>query len=232
MPKGFDGTYRLLVRRAWGQVAGGKVRVEVVTHFGTDKAETMVKHIELGDEEQVLAFDLADGRRRERIEDHQLTEALCRNSNNQQILAQQIAQATDPAVVASLLNSPGNNNNMQPNPLFPLAGNGAVGYQPVIVVLPEGTNFSATAVVSADRRYVRITCVPLFSGIAEVNTFNSSGTGDDVNQTGTGGQGYSGIFGPGGQQDTTQQNNPNNNNNNNNDPNNNNNNNVNPVAQP
>ena len=32
-PKGFDGTYRLLVRRVWGNVTAGKVNVEVITHY-------------------------------------------------------------------------------------------------------------------------------------------------------------------------------------------------------
>jgi hypothetical protein len=57
---------------------------------------------------------------------------------------------------------------------------GRVGYQPVIITLPVGANMSATAVVSADRRYVRCTTQPLFSTIPVVNTFNyqsgSSGT--------------------------------------------------------
>ena len=32
-PKGFDGTYRMLVRRVWGNVTAGKVNVEVITHY-------------------------------------------------------------------------------------------------------------------------------------------------------------------------------------------------------
>ena len=47
-----------------------------------------------------------------------------------------------------------------------------VGYQPVIVVLPEGTNFGVNAIVSADRRHIRVGVCPMFSGITEVNTFN------------------------------------------------------------
>ena len=39
------------------------------------------------------------------------------------------------------------------------AFNQAVGYQPVITVLPSGTQMSVSGVVSADRRYVRITPV-------------------------------------------------------------------------
>ena len=70
----------------------------------------------------------------------------------------------------------------------------------MIVTLPEGANMAATAVVSADRRYVRITCVPVFSGVSQVHTFNTtSGETTRVNGEGTGGQGYSQLFGPNGQ---------------------------------
>ena len=59
----------------------------------------------------------------------------------------------------------------------------SVGVRPQITTLPEGTNFSATAVISADRRYVRVTPMPLFSGIGEVTTFTFTG---DTTGTGTG----------------------------------------------
>ena len=54
--------------------------------------------------------------------------------------------------------------------VFPFVG--AVGYQPIIITLPEGANLAANAVVSADRRYVRVSAVPLFSSITKVTTFN------------------------------------------------------------
>jgi hypothetical protein len=42
----------------------------------------------------------------------------------------------------------------------------------VIITLPTGTNLQATGVISADRRYVRITALPLFSQVGQVTTFN------------------------------------------------------------
>ena len=47
-----------------------------------------------------------------------------------------------------------------------------VGYYPVITTLPEGTNMWASAVVSPDRRYVRVSVQPFFSQIDRVDTFN------------------------------------------------------------
>jgi hypothetical protein len=69
--------------------------------------------------------------------------------------------------------------------------------RPEITTLPDGTTFSASAVISADRRYVRVTPMPMFSGIGEVTTFTF--TGDQTGQGGTGGiGGGGGGFGGGG----------------------------------
>ncbi len=47
-----------------------------------------------------------------------------------------------------------------------------VGYMPVVTWLPEGAALRASAVVSPDRRYVRINATPFFSSIGPVHTFN------------------------------------------------------------
>jgi hypothetical protein len=69
----------------------------------------------------------------------------------------------------------------------------------VIQTIQEGAMLYATAVVSADRRYVRISPTPRFQGISEVNTFNFATGESGTSQGGTGGQGYGGLgFGGGG----------------------------------
>ena len=69
----------------------------------------------------------------------------------------------------------------------------------MIQTLPEGANLGTTAVISADRRYVRITSTPLFSQIAKVDTFNfATGAGTSQTGGGTGGAGFGGLFGGGG----------------------------------
>ena len=47
-----------------------------------------------------------------------------------------------------------------------------VGFAPFITWLPKGVSMSAGAVVSPDRRYVRINAQPFFSTIGSVHTFN------------------------------------------------------------
>jgi hypothetical protein len=48
----------------------------------------------------------------------------------------------------------------------------AVGYRPVITWLPEGTQFGASAVISPDRRYVRVSPAPFFSSVGPVYSYN------------------------------------------------------------
>jgi len=53
-----------------------------------------------------------------------------------------------------------------------VAGRAAPGFRPVITTLPSGVSMGASAVVSPDRRYVRIGVTPFFSQIGPVRTFN------------------------------------------------------------
>ncbi|WP_145251209.1 type II secretion system protein GspD [Aeoliella mucimassa] len=78
--------------------------------------------------------------------------------------------------------------------VVPVVGEFAAAQQPVIVVLSEGTLMSIQAVVSEDRRYVRLTVVPFFSQIGDVQEFTfegstststSSSTTDDNDGTST-----------------------------------------------
>jgi hypothetical protein len=114
-------------------------------------------------------------------------------------LAGQLAAINDPnaaaALAASRASLPANNgtgfggNGAGVQPVFgflPFGFQGAVGYQPVITTLPAGTNMVATAVISADRRYVRVSAVPLFSSIGPVEAFNYT-TGTETPQSGGGG---------------------------------------------
>jgi general secretion pathway protein D len=59
--------------------------------------------------------------------------------------------------------------------VIPVVGDFAAAHQPVIVVLNEGTSLSVQAVISADRRFCRLTLVPFFSRIGDVETFTFNG---------------------------------------------------------
>ena len=236
-PQGFSGNYRLLVRRVFGKVTGNKVSVEVCTHYTTNREQTVKQSIKLVKDEAAVAFQLADGRRREPLKQQQVANAALGQLATRQVLGQQIAAAIDPRTMMALNQARaaaaqmagngrgnpanaagqvaiasgsapmpgGNSGGPNGNPLantevaFPLPMfQGAVGYQPVIITLPEGTNLEATAVVSADRRYVRVSCVPLFSGVPSVTTYNTS-SGASSTATSGSGTGFSGYSGTSGQ---------------------------------
>ncbi len=59
--------------------------------------------------------------------------------------------------------------------VIPVVGDFAAAHQPVIVVLSEGTSLSVQAVVTSDRRFVRLTLVPFFSSIGNVQEFTFTG---------------------------------------------------------
>jgi hypothetical protein len=58
------------------------------------------------------------------------------------------------------------------NRLAAARGGRPVGYAPVVTWLPEGASLGASAVVSPDRRYVRMNLQPFFSRVVGVDTFN------------------------------------------------------------
>jgi general secretion pathway protein D len=60
--------------------------------------------------------------------------------------------------------------------VVPVVGDFAAAQQPVITVLNEGTAVNVQAVVSNDRRFVRLTLVPFFSQIGKVDEFQFEGS--------------------------------------------------------
>jgi hypothetical protein len=204
-PKGFSGAYKALVRRVWGDVTANRVKVDAYTHFQSGAQVRVSKTIVLEKDQAVLQFELANGRRTESLKDRQIVNSAATHlALQQQVLAQQLAASVDPETLRNLANArngytPGGDVNPT-DPRFPFLRNAAVGYEPIIITLPEGAFMMATAVISADRRYVRIAPSPMFSAIGEVNTFNTStGASRSLGQGGTGGGGFGGGgFGGGG----------------------------------
>ena len=207
-PKGFDGKYRVLVRRVWGKLPANKVTMEIYWHYFSKKEKKQTKQIELIDDEAVAAFDLQDGRRTEPLAEQQVANAVASQvalGQQQLLLNQQLNALNDPRTLGSFLSSSNRSDagegvfNPQ-NPFIPFLAKGAVGYQPVITSLPKGAMMpGTTAVISADRRYVRVTPFPFFSGVTEVNTFNYvTGASGTSNGAGGGGFGGSSFGGRGG----------------------------------
>ena len=91
--------------------------------------------------------------------------------------------------------------------VIPTVGFFSTGFQPVIQPIPSGVGMTVTAVISADRRFVRLNVIPTFSNIVDVFTFTpaggsgagqNGGIGGGGNVGGQGQQAFGGGLGGGG----------------------------------
>ncbi len=190
--KAFPGKYQVRLRKIWGDVVADKVTVDVYTGYGTDEQRHERQRIEIFDnEDAVVAFELPEGRREQPLKEQQLQVAIQRQEAiSRAALAQQISDFSDPTAATGLTPTDRLRRRLA------LGGGGAVGFQPIIITLPAGTQMIATGVVSADRRYVRISTSPSFTGIGDVTTFTFAGQAQSAN--GGGGGGLGGGLGGGG----------------------------------
>ncbi|NLF72708.1 MAG: VWA domain-containing protein [Candidatus Anammoximicrobium sp.] len=190
-PEGFSGQYRLMVKRIWGEPTAGKVTVEIAKQFGSEKQKIVSKHLPLTDDRAVVVFSLTDGRRKDALDEQQIAAvARVQHEFSRALLGQQLAAYENSDAVRDYLWDA-----IQAQRDGRLPRRGGVGYRPVITTLPEGANFYSSAVISADRRYVRVTPMPIFSLIGEVNTFTYSGDTDDQDMGGGMGGGMGGMGG-------------------------------------
>ena len=177
----FSGDYRVLLRQVWGRIPAGRVTVDVWSHLGSENQQHIQRVIPLDEDGALVSFHLDSGRRQERLADQQLVNDVVQQvAVNRTILAQQLEAISNPEALLAQRNyvnsQPASQIGNRSNPLnrpSPNAFNpNLVGYQPQITVLPIGMTMQANAVISADRRYVRITTRPFFSTIKGVVQYN------------------------------------------------------------
>jgi hypothetical protein len=137
---------------------------------------------------------LAEGRRQEPLADHLLANAAAEQATvNSAILAQQVGNLAGNSSAGASFGA--SRQGMFGVPFVKQA----VGYMPIIITLPTGGSLSVNGVVSADRRYVRISPFPFFSQVGSVTTFNIASGSTGTTQTGGGSAaGGSGIGSGGG----------------------------------
>jgi general secretion pathway protein D len=58
--------------------------------------------------------------------------------------------------------------------VIPIIGSGSVGFTPIIQPIPSGAIVAVTGIISADRRYVRLSVFPFFFQLGEVFTFTTN----------------------------------------------------------
>ena len=180
---GMPGTYRVRIRHMYGDIVGKRAKLTIIRYQGTERETKRELTVQLGEEDQVIRLSLEHGRRDE-LAYVDPTSRIRRTAPRRRSLLQMVGRLdADSRRAARQFGS----------------SRDKLGYQPIITTLSEGVTMSALAVVSGDRRYVRITTVPNFTNITDVFTFSFTGGGGGGGGAGGGGgvQG-GGIQGGGG----------------------------------
>jgi len=179
---GAKGDYRLRIRHAWGTIVGQRATLTVIRDAGGADESVETHTIVLNGEDTVIQVPLPNGRRTElksiatfdlHGEFQQESPRVRRGSDDREArraAQQDFADSRSRTVRRA----------------------GAVGYQPIIRLVPDGSQLYAQAVVSADRRYVRISSLPLFTNITDVFTFSFISGAGSTAAGGTGGGGTGG----------------------------------------
>ena len=189
---GFPGVYRIEVRHAWGEIVGKRAKLVITRHRGTPHESTRELTVPVTDDGSTVRVSLTAGRRDDLaavIDDpahagpapvrgslRQLIgpldpAALAAGNRFQQSLFQVGGGGGVPGGLGGGGVPGGLGGGLGGGTGGTFAGGGAVGFQPGISIVSEGISLNAAAVVSADRRYVRLSLSPNFSNITDVFTF-------------------------------------------------------------
>jgi hypothetical protein len=181
------GNYRLTVRHALGNIVGKRAQLTVTRYLGTPEESTQTFAVPLVGRETVVRLALANGRRGELADVPDAVTRLRARPRSRTLL--QMLGAPDQVSERLRRDFDASRN---------VAAMGAPGFTPIVSVIPEGSSLQALAVVSADRRYIRITPSPVFSNITDVFTFSfqqGAGANGDPGGGGAPGGGFGGFGG-------------------------------------
>lgn len=150
------GDYLARVRLIDGDVVGRRATLTIRRYVGTPDETTKTMTIPIDGKDKIVRLSLNDGRRQALLDRHALEMPVAAAAPGNVINAQFATGGSRPFVTS----------------VTPVVGSrGAIGFQPVITNIPEGIGFSAMAVVTGDRRYVRLSVAPFFSQIIGVDKF-------------------------------------------------------------
>lgn len=161
-PMGPSGDYRVRVKLAWGKIVSDRATLTITTHKGTPDEKTERRTIVLEKGQGSTVVELKQGRRTQPRVVFGFQDRLFQAAAARPVRRPRRDDALTPAAL-QFLNANGGGR-------F-----GAVGLQPVIQNFFEGSQMTASAIVSPDRRYVRMAISPVFSNITDVFTFSFFG---------------------------------------------------------
>ena len=177
--QGMPGKYRVRIRHVYGTIVGKRATLTAIRGLGTPQETRRVFPVQLSREDRIIRLSLPKGRRTVMAVVPKRQPLIAETGSGSR-LKRVFTMSPEARRVGRQF---GRARQMLP-------GRQGVGYRPVVSVLSEGVSMSAMAVVSGDRRYVRLTTVPTFSTITDVFTFSFVNTGNpNGGGQGQGGQG-------------------------------------------
>jgi len=175
------GKYRVRIRHIYGDIVGKRATLTVIRALGTPDESVRTFPVQLKRGDRIIRLSLPGGRRTA-LAPVPPKQPLLESPRYHSRLRQAFGM-TPAAQRASLQFSASRRQ---------LMGRGRTGFTPIVTTLSEGVSMSAMAVVSGDRRFVRITTVPAFTAITDVFTFSFVNSGNPTGNPGLGGGGMGG----------------------------------------
>ncbi|MCG6156639.1 tetratricopeptide repeat protein [Rubinisphaera margarita] len=157
---GAPGAYVVTAQYNYGRVVGNRAKLEVIRYAGTDHEQRDFVNVVFDQQAKKFRISLHQGRRTEQTPVFEpVRESSEARRKTTAILLHRLRQDLRYQPPAPL------------NQISPAAA-GAVGYSPVIAPVSSGVRLDATAVVSPDRRYVRLGMQPSITSVTDVFTFS------------------------------------------------------------
>lgn len=178
-PLGFSGEYVLRIKHDSGKIVGNRASVTIITHEGTPNEKKVTKSVLFDKErEQTIRITLEDGRREQRRTSLLVSpQGTFREwERAAALVAQPARRRPDRAVRQAAAEFQNSRQGSLPARAQPGGTPGGVGFAPIVRLIPEGSSLAARAVVSPDRRYVRLSLSPVFSQIIDVAVFSFQGS--------------------------------------------------------
>jgi len=184
---GASGDYRAIIRFVQGKVVGNRCQLTIIRYRGTKDEVIRKLTVPIDKRVKTVRLSLHNGRRKETGPAQTAEEPSGSRRSRRDVMAQLFERAQRGA---------GRNTDRLRAGAF-AAG---VGFAPIVGFIPEGVTLTAMAVVSADRRYVRLALAPMFNSIVDVATFSfitgQTTGGGAQGGGGQGGGGQGGAQGP------------------------------------
>lgn len=151
------GSYVIRVRAISGETVGRRAELKIRRYVGSEDSSEKIMTIPIDGNDKVIRLSLNEGRRTALSEKPVSSELAGRRPSND-----------DPSGQTTVLRQFAGSGNQG-------ASRNLIGFRPTITTIPDGVGLSAMAVVSGDRRYVKMSLAPIFQQVIEVNTFSIPG---------------------------------------------------------